>query len=99
MEGVYSYLFLPGFVNADWRTTMPVGIVTDCWAGTRWPPSHLANGLPAAPSAEPCSRSRFHAFRSRGVPRSAFWSVGRGHGRETGLYPGTAEGVSLQMSH
>lgn len=63
---------------------MPVGIVTDSWAGTGWPPSHLANGLPTAPSAEPCSRSRLHAFRSRRVPYSAFWNVGQGHGRETG---------------
>lgn len=79
-----SYLFLSGFVNAYWHTTMPVGIVTDGWSGTRWPPSHLASGLPTAPSAEPCPHSGLHAFRSRMVPHSAFWNVGQGHGRETG---------------
>lgn len=40
---------------------MPVGIVSGSWTGTRWPPSHVANGLPVAPSAEPCPRSRLHA--------------------------------------
>lgn len=81
---MYSYLFPLGFVNACWHTTMPVGIVSGSWTGTRWPPSHVANGLPVAPSAEPCPRSRLHAFRSRMVSHCAFWNVGRGHGRETG---------------
>lgn len=63
---------------------MTVGIGTDRWSGTRWPPSHLASGLPTAPSAEPCSRSGLHAFRSRMVPHSAFWNVSQGRRRETG---------------
>lgn len=49
---MYIYLFLLGFVSACWHRTMPVGIVSDSWTGTRWPPSHVAKGLPVAPSAE-----------------------------------------------
>lgn len=52
-EGVCSYLFLPGFMDTYWHVTMPVGTVTDSWGGGRRPPSHLAAGLPTAPSVEP----------------------------------------------
>lgn len=58
---------------------------------TGFPQHHLRSPVPAAGS--------MLLDQGGGMPRSAFWSVGRGHGRETGLYPGTAEGVSLQMSH
>lgn len=53
---------------------MPVGIVSDSWTGTRWPPSHVANRLPVAPSAESPVPAAGCMLSDQGC--CALWNVG-----------------------